>query len=778
MSAIEQRVGLVEQELAQLRTLVVGADPEYPGRRPAMPMCREMECPDSEMDPATSYSIETDPNEGQWRLYDCLLRPEYEFLSGTDKILAWDATDEKLRYVDVDYTSDVENWGAKGMTDPMPEPPTDYEPPDTTPVKVIPHAHRWLHCQIDDDTLNIGAGWWTRNDYETHWVGADVSLIPGHPDGLNFVVAELDSTLYNPALRPTDDVLVSIMDVTTYNNLLDRDNKYVILGHCTVINNDEITEYRQVVFCDIDDAHDIPDGNGIDADRQTLERNPDETAHFDELQLFNIGNCVKAGKAMAWFEADGSYPPKGYLDFAYVDSQYADTVHLSLEIYTPGPDELLGLFGFKTALDWQAAYCDLDADTRTLIWQYPVMYNYQPRDEGDGAETLTGMAMDLQSYSTGDDVTMVLSFTKSDFEISTGTLNCATKMGGSVTLSTDIDWPNVTPPEDIFPHNYLVWTTYRDERVPAEGNDDHGYRHPTLGGTHNGVARGGTGNFFYAQSIGASEYLGSAASPKEMIQLGTEAAPTGHLYDPDNAEVTVDWLDNELRGTTKGYWQVASDTVFKVLNATDASANNSAGGALQVGDASTGGGIWITGSSWLNDAYVDDVYFCEGLGALGTVAKWDVSVSSGTLEFIDTGGPTTEMSLDTSGNLKLNGNIFFDVSDPIIQLQYAAGSPNTFTIYDDGQDQNMVVFSGTDGVDNVRVDIQNATTNGAALLVNSTQILSTQQAHVADAVTSHSMTDAGETCNRSQVGGYLDALGTVVNLILSRMETHGLLKTS
>ena len=53
-----------------------------------------------------------------------------------------------------------------------------------------------------------------------------------------------------------------------------------------------------------------------------------------------------------------------------------------------------------------------------------------------------------------------------------------------------------------------------------------------------------------------------------------------------------------------------------------------------------------------------------------------------------------------------------------------------------------------------------------------------QQAHIADAVTSHTLTDASETCDRSEIEGFLDALGTKINAIYTALENNGLLASA
>ena len=46
-----------------------------------------------------------------------------------------------------------------------------------------------------------------------------------------------------------------------------------------------------------------------------------------------------------------------------------------------------------------------------------------------------------------------------------------------------------------------------------------------------------------------------------------------------------------------------------------------------------------------------------------------------------------------------------------------------------------------------------------------------QQAHVTDAVTSHTVADTSETCDRSDIESKLDALGTIINSILAQLAT-------
>lgn len=53
-----------------------------------------------------------------------------------------------------------------------------------------------------------------------------------------------------------------------------------------------------------------------------------------------------------------------------------------------------------------------------------------------------------------------------------------------------------------------------------------------------------------------------------------------------------------------------------------------------------------------------------------------------------------------------------------------------------------------------------------------------QGSHIADAEASHTLTDASETCDRSEIEGFLDALGAKINAIYTAMENAGFLASS
>ena len=53
-----------------------------------------------------------------------------------------------------------------------------------------------------------------------------------------------------------------------------------------------------------------------------------------------------------------------------------------------------------------------------------------------------------------------------------------------------------------------------------------------------------------------------------------------------------------------------------------------------------------------------------------------------------------------------------------------------------------------------------------------------QQSNIADAVTSHTLADASETVDRSEIEGMLNALGTKINSLISLVETFGLAASS
>ena len=64
---------------------------------------------------------------------------------------------------------------------------------------------------------------------------------------------------------------------------------------------------------------------------------------------------------------------------------------------------------------------------------------------------------------------------------------------------------------------------------------------------------------------------------------------------------------------------------------------------------------------------------------------------------------------------------------------------------------------------------------------NDNGIITNQQANIADAVTSHSITDTAtelDAANELELEGFFDALGTKINAILDVLEAHGLMADS
>lgn len=79
--------------------------------------------------------------------------------------------------------------------------------------------------------------------------------------------------------------------------------------------------------------------------------------------------------------------------------------------------------------------------------------------------------------------------------------------------------------------------------------------------------------------------------------------------------------------------------------------------------------------------------------------------------------------------------------------------------------QNMLDY------DNMHLEVD-------GVIVNSKQVITTQQANVADAVVAHSITDTAtqlDAANETELEGFYDALGVKVNAILAILEAHGLM---
>lgn len=288
---------------------------------------------------------------------------------------------------------------------------------NTLAVRYWNQAHTWVQREIAGDLtiwlpnkasapvrwqgvptgtagqLQVYVGAWTRNGYLPAGVllelepdsGKDYKTLSGL-GGDDYVWAVLSHTAgtKQASLKPTAVTLAS-------GDSLPDD--YSLAGVHWLLGKFTDGVWQQWWWGgDIDDHWHLPDGDGADIGslpylRYTLQRNPEDTAHEAEDQLYGVHSTALDTWAIPYFPCDAS-DHIGTLTWAAIDSYAPVTLPTSqtLEILTPGTGTgVLQVYGFDEALDQQALIADVTGSPRHIGYAYPALFEDDPRLTGNGS---------------------------------------------------------------------------------------------------------------------------------------------------------------------------------------------------------------------------------------------------------------------------------------------------------------------------------------------------------------------------------------------------------
>ena len=265
-----------------------------------------------------------------------------ETLNGAIRVAnQWDATgldwDTVEHYFDDGITRQVSNV-SQGSSTPTPTDP-DYE------FKTIRDSMT---------TVSVQWGMWVRNGYPANTVGeiTTTTVLNVVPDGTDqYVVATLASdTDHDPALIPDTELTLSIAAAEPED---DQYDKQMVIARINTTGDiiSDVFQIRRggrkedaVVRCD-------GDTYSIAAPlRRTLEMNPFEETHKDELQLYNVDTCFKNSLSFPYFDSDAPEIIAGTLKWACPDSHLENNVEESIQISTNAAGySIVQIYGFRTA---------------------------------------------------------------------------------------------------------------------------------------------------------------------------------------------------------------------------------------------------------------------------------------------------------------------------------------------------------------------------------------------------------------------------------------------
>jgi hypothetical protein len=237
-------------------------------------------------------------------------------------------------------------------------------------------------------------------------------------------------------------------------------------------------------------AKDVPDANtpfdDVETDqpiRKTLERNPEENDHQDELQLYGVDNVPVDTGTMPYFDASTETPIRGELKWAKMDSQNPKTTptQKSLEVKAA----VLQVHGVDLALDQQAMVVDAYGSLRKTNFAYPALLGGLPYLTASGAGPVG--AEQKQPYLvsvafSADGTELLITQYVSNIELADGRLNLTGISGASEALRVDLNEMGIVPGAHMHTTGDVSdWTDkFRHDELldmPSDENADHDGRY-------------------------------------------------------------------------------------------------------------------------------------------------------------------------------------------------------------------------------------------------------------------------------------------------------------
>jgi len=180
---------------------------------------------------------------------------------------------------------------------------------------------RWKVTKTGDLELEVGDGTWTRNNIALNWT-TDTVTLPS-TDGTYYIYLMLDNSASDdPSVKPDG----FYNDALQYSTTLPDDsyNKILIIA-IAVVEDGVISDYKQLIFCDVDDWCDVPDSE-LQASHtsETLEfavnggiqlRHADQSGSRNKYAKLNTSNQLEWADFIATDEkvAVDSAATPGYL---------------------------------------------------------------------------------------------------------------------------------------------------------------------------------------------------------------------------------------------------------------------------------------------------------------------------------------------------------------------------------------------------------------------------------------------------------------------------------
>jgi len=430
----------------------------------------------------------------------------------------------------------------------------------------------------------------------------------------------------------------------------DRWDNYRILFKFSVSSGDftidEIYHEGSIEDLMIVTDTDATDTMGVVYGRKTLDHVDDYPALKNAYELHNVDKCIKNSLSVPFFNATTDDTPRqGELLWAAVDSnEDMDGDYKSVEINGGAGTYYLGIYGFRDADDWTAAYKNASDE---VAWQAPATFDGEHTPATSKSTIVHEVQASPNLGSTAPYGTIAMRVRERRITVANGAIDV--NAGSYGPGEGELVYGGITSfTTSAIKHTDLNFTGSGEN---GGDNDDHD--------NHN-CKQGGTYAYNSVQSIGYATGTRASIAPQSLrIDLqhnllydSTAPTPVGsihatdrHLLDAGGVRV-VDWNDKELV-TTMGDsvlnwedqqflvpWTALDDfTVDGEFEVTDGDITISgAGKALRIDD----------GSIYLAAGYAINVGAFEGY--TDTTTEWVFTDSdSNTKNFHIVGGVLAEV---------------------------------------------------------------------------------------------------------------------------------------
>ena len=684
---------------------------------------------------------------------------------------------------------------------------------------------RWALIRYDDTNINIGAGNWTRNGIVCTWTSSETGdlAIPA-TDGVYYIYVQLNATTDDHDIKPDAGASLtmhaSAVDTWPANDSIPEENQIQVLGAITVVDN-IVSSAVRYCFSDFDDQQVKPDDSGYDVSatdaRQTLAYNPDNTIHEYELQIHNVEKVDQNVYAVPVFITTGIVDnvAPGEMNWAKIDGHDAKTPadYTSLEVRDLADKQgILQIGNFEDTVTHSqhpftvpyATWIDgagPPADPASLTWNYPVSVD-KPAGDDPIVVGNEGQGMTVESGAGGggggSDITLNdIVLTGRSQTVRQGQLIFGNGGNATVTIS-GMSGSVDDVPSGVVHHDETdagIGDTHAS--WPSQSNNNHDRRYAIQGGTGAVVVAVETGlaGSVYFDTIGygtAQDY--NSLGP--CIQCGDGSAQDPGLMHPISDVINLNWKTQTITSEESGqdYWKFMTGGTgggcrIWVAATTKATSAAAAGSASSRGVFAVDGGFSFKDQCvGVNGTYIAEL-LADASGPSGLQAAGNFLVSANVGAALGHSGPYGAVISDGA-----NSTIFHDGTDFLLGMDSTwGGGSQVWDIAADGdfnagRDVSLVraldFLDGYGGAYQWEINysgsefnilsadygntVFNLNDDGSANVatyyaVDGTQVVTTQQAAIADVTVTGAARDGDA---RSKI-----------NEVIAALETHGLIAT-